>query len=220
MKEVRARLAKQHAGYMDLLKAVARDRGQLDAEVEAFHAERDASPPPLPPDVATRKVRELEDTLTKAGAKIEELILAQKALQKERDDVRGELARARSIADRALAAAIPPMRAATLPEPPPPAPRASKAPPPAGAGKPTDALDGAFAFLNRFPRQRVDSMFGKIAIENKLATHEQITECLEMQSFMESPVPIVGVLLMRKGYMKRQDVYRVLELVGKRLGGS
>jgi len=61
-------------------------------------------------------------------------------------------------------------------------------------------------------------MSNQIAIEQKMATHEQVSECLEMQSFMEPPVPLIGVLLLRKGYMKRPQVYQVLEQVGKRLG--
>jgi hypothetical protein len=95
-------------------------------------------------------------------------------------------------------------------------PSAAPAPPRPKAPEPEDA---AFGFLAKFPRQKVDAMFGKIAIEQRMVTHEQVAECIEIQSFMEPPVPLIGVLLMRKGFMKRPDVYRVLEMVGKRLGG-
>jgi hypothetical protein len=221
MKETRARLAKQHAGYMDLLKSVARDREQLDADLEAIKAEKAST---LPPDKAKARVRELEAALSAANLKALDLVESKKALQRERDEARSETARARATADRVLASAIhgpPPKVPASKPvppfdQPPPVPPSAAPAPPRPKAPDPEDA---AFGFLAKFPRQKVDSVFGKIAIEQRMVTHEQVAECLEIQSFMEPPIPLIGVLLMRKGYMKRPDVYRVLEMAGKRLGG-
>lgn len=67
------------------------------------------------------------------------------------------------------------------------------------------------------PRTKADTLFGKIALEEGLVTEAQLRECLKLQTFMEPPVPPLGVLLMRMGYLSEPKLQRIIDVQRERL---
>jgi len=67
------------------------------------------------------------------------------------------------------------------------------------------------------PRTKADTLFGKIALEQGFLSEAQLRECLELQAYMDPPVPPLGVLLMRMGYIDDAKLRQIIEVQRKRL---
>lgn len=67
------------------------------------------------------------------------------------------------------------------------------------------------------PRTKADTLFGKIALQEGLLTEAQLRECLALQSCMEPPVPPLGILLMRMGYIDEPKLQRIIDVQRERL---
>jgi hypothetical protein len=67
------------------------------------------------------------------------------------------------------------------------------------------------------PRSKADTLFGKIALEQGFLTEAQLRECLELQAYMDPPVPPLGVLLMRMGYIDDAKLHGIIEVQRQRL---
>jgi hypothetical protein len=63
---------------------------------------------------------------------------------------------------------------------------------------------------------KADTLFGKIALELGFLTEVQLRECLELQAYMDPPVPPLGVLLMRMGYIDDFKLQRIIEVQRQR----
>lgn len=54
-------------------------------------------------------------------------------------------------------------------------------------------------------------LFGKIVLKLRLATLDQVNECLRIQAKMENDLPMrLGEIMLRKGYLTKEEVERVL----------
>jgi hypothetical protein len=67
------------------------------------------------------------------------------------------------------------------------------------------------------PRTKADTLFGKIALEEGFLSEAQLRECLELQAYMDPPVPPLGVLLMRMGYLDDIKLRQIIEVQRGRL---
>ena len=67
------------------------------------------------------------------------------------------------------------------------------------------------------PRTKADTLFGKIALEQGFLTEAQLRECLELQAYMDPPIPPLGVLLMRMGYIDDGKLRQIIEVQRNRL---
>jgi hypothetical protein len=67
------------------------------------------------------------------------------------------------------------------------------------------------------PLTKADTLFGKIALEEGLLTEAQLRECLELQAYMDPPVPPLGVLLMRMGYIDDAKLHQIIDIQRQRL---
>ncbi len=66
------------------------------------------------------------------------------------------------------------------------------------------------------PANRRNALFGKILVDRGLATEYQVNECLRLQGRMAElgiqPVPQLGEILLRRGYVDREGVETALQL--------
>lgn len=58
-------------------------------------------------------------------------------------------------------------------------------------------------------KERTERLFGKIAIREGIVTETQLREALEIQRFMDDPVPI-GAVLVKTGAIKEEDILKVV----------
>jgi hypothetical protein len=68
------------------------------------------------------------------------------------------------------------------------------------------------------PRAKTDLAFSQVAVTQQLITSAQLRECLDMQSFMQEPVPPIGLLLARLGYLDEPKLKRLVEAQKKAIG--
>jgi hypothetical protein len=66
---------------------------------------------------------------------------------------------------------------------------------------------------------KVSSLFGRIALHNKLLTPEQLRECLEIKHHYGADKKL-GEILVEKGYLTGSNIRAILDTQNKYLGGS
>ena len=62
----------------------------------------------------------------------------------------------------------------------------------------------------RLRKKKEAVLFGKVVVKQKLASVEQVNECLRFQAQEENIAKSIGEVMVEKGYLKPQDVRKVL----------
>jgi hypothetical protein len=85
--------------------------------------------------------------------------------------------------------------------------------------KPKSTEDRLLDYLRAFyaavpkdtPRAKADMQFAHLAVDLNLITSSQLRDCLDMQSFMQPPVPPIGLLLVRLGLLDEPRLKRLVD---------